>query len=78
MRVLYFHTLRQVCGRDADEIADPPATAGALLDLLIARHPGLAPHGPTLLIARNHEFVGRSEPLDPADEVALMPPVSGG
>jgi molybdopterin converting factor small subunit len=30
------------------------------------------------LLAINRKFVGRNEPIAPDDEIALMPPVSGG
>ena len=51
---------------------DPP-TMGALL-----KHPALAELPPEALLAINQMFVGRDELLRPGDEIALMPPVSGG
>jgi molybdopterin converting factor subunit 1 len=78
MRVLYFHSLREAAGCGSEEIGDPPADVGALLEHLMERHPALLPHEPTILVARNHEWVDRASPLAPEDEVALMPPVSGG
>jgi len=78
MRVLYFHTLRQAAGCDAEEIAETPPDVAALLELLFERHPDLRAHEGSLLVARNHEWADRSQMLDPGDEVALMPPVSGG
>ena len=62
----------------AQAVADPPADVGALLELLMDRHPALRPHEPTILVARTHEWVDRTSPLALEDEVALMPPVSGG
>ncbi len=78
MRVLHFHSLRQATGCEAEEIAETPADVAALIELLIARHPALREHEPSLLVARNDEWVKRDEPLAPGDEVALMPPLSGG
>jgi molybdopterin converting factor subunit 1 len=78
MRVLYFHTLKKAAGCAEEEIAEPVADVASLLALVMERHPDLRPHAPTILVARNHEWVERSAPLAAGDEVALMPPVSGG
>ena len=50
-----------------------PATLEALL-----AHPRLAALPPEALFAVNRAFVGRQAGLRDGDEVALMPPVSGG
>lgn len=78
VKVVYLHTLRQAAGCAEEEIAAPVADVAALLRLVFDRHPALAPHAATLLVARNHTWVDRAAPLAPGDEVALMPPVSGG
>ncbi|HEX9268634.1 MAG TPA: MoaD family protein [Candidatus Limnocylindria bacterium] len=41
------------------------------------RHP-LVAEGRQLVIARNHDYVGLDAPLADGDEIALIPPVSGG
>ena len=74
VRVRLFAALRERAGSGAVEIelADG-ATVGdvwAELDL------GTEPSG--LLYARNRAYVERVESLEPGDEVALIPPVSGG
>ena len=40
--------------------------------------PRLAPLPKDALLAVNHSFADRATPLADGDEVALMPPVSGG
>ncbi len=50
-----------------------PATLG---DLLAA--PGFAALPKDALLAVNQSFADRTTPLKDGDEVALMPPVSGG
>jgi len=40
--------------------------------------PRLAPLPKDALLAVNHNFADRATPLAEGDEVALMPPVSGG
>jgi molybdopterin synthase catalytic subunit len=54
------------------------ATVGALLDHLIAAHPALASLRANLRVAVNQEFAALDRVLADGDEVALIPPVSGG
>ena len=52
------------------------ATVADLLDSLVARLPALrAAPG---MVAVNHSYVGKDFALSDGDEVALIPPVSGG
>lgn len=79
MRVLMFAQLRDVVGAAAAEVDAPRALTGReLWERLIAAHPALAAHRGTARLARNGEYAGPDTVLDPADEVALIPPVSGG
>jgi molybdopterin synthase catalytic subunit len=45
---------------------------------LVARHPVLAPGRPSMRFARNGVYADASEPLAEGDELACIPPVSGG
>lgn len=54
------------------------ATGRDLLDLVSARYPKVAALAPSLRLAVNQEYVGWDSPLGPEDEIALIPPVSGG
>lgn len=45
---------------------------------VIARRHSLATNGRAVVIAKNREYVTGEEPLADGDEVALIPPVSGG
>lgn len=80
VRVLYFHTLRPAAGGLAAEDFDLPegAVLGDLVDAAIARHPGIGPFRPSLLLAVDKAYAEPSAPLADGAEVALMPPVSGG
>jgi molybdopterin synthase catalytic subunit len=49
-----------------------------LLDGVLAKYPELASHRGTMLLAVNHDFAGSNRVLQEGDEVALLPPVSGG
>jgi molybdopterin converting factor subunit 1 len=78
-RVLYFHSLRDVTGCAAEEIETPAnATVADLLDLLEALHPRLLALRPSLLVAQGLEYATESTPLRDGEEIAVMPPVSGG
>jgi molybdopterin synthase catalytic subunit len=79
IRVLFFASLADVTGvREAD--ADPSAFAdvASLFAHFERRFPALAPHRKSLLYARNGVFVDPDEPVADGDEVAFLPPVSGG
>ncbi len=45
---------------------------------LVDRHPALAPYAGSLSAARNLEYTRLSAAVAEADEIAFMPPVSGG
>jgi MoaE-MoaD fusion protein len=79
IRVLFFGVLKDVTGRAAEELDLPGgASAGAVFRHYAAAYPKLAAMERSVLLARNQEFVPASEPLSDGDEVALLPPVSGG
>ena len=77
--VKFFATYREVVGSKARRVRlDDRATLRDLLDAVCAEHPRLKAHEGTMLLAVNHEFREPSVELRDGDEVALMPPVSGG
>ncbi len=53
-------------------------TARDVYAVLATRHPGIAGFGGSVMFARNQEYVPAETPLAPGDELALIPPVSGG
>jgi MoaE-MoaD fusion protein len=79
VKVLFFGILKDVAGRP-DEIVDLPAggSLGTLFDLYAGRFPRLAEMASSIVMARNHEFADPSTGLADGDEVAFLPPVSGG
>lgn len=79
VEVLLFAAARDAAGVARAAVALPaPATAGAVLDALIARHPALAPHRSSLRLAVNQEYADPSHPVAKGDEVAVIPPTCGG
>jgi molybdopterin converting factor subunit 1 len=79
VKVLFFGRLKEIVGRaeDSVDLAD-----GAPIEQLFAhygaRHPELTRFRASLVASRNQEFAAWSTPLRPGDEVAFLPPVSGG
>ncbi len=79
VQVKFFATLRDTVGSKEMRIEVPEgATVAILLDHLASKFPGLDAHRSTLLTAVNLEFESPDHRLQRGDEVALMPPVSGG
>ncbi len=53
-------------------------TLGDLWPSLVDQHPGLAPMRDTLAFAVNGEYARMEDRVSSGDEVAVLPPVSGG
>lgn len=73
-----FATLREVAADRAELDLPEGSTLGAAWEAMVARHPGLAPHRPFVRAARNRAYAGWDTMLADDDELAFMPPVSGG
>jgi molybdopterin converting factor subunit 1 len=54
------------------------ATVGRLADEMVQRYPGLIVEPRRLVVAVNEEYRDHQHALSDGDEVALIPPVSGG
>jgi molybdopterin synthase catalytic subunit/molybdopterin converting factor small subunit len=79
IRVLFFGLLKDICGRAEDLLELPEgATAGNVFEHYAVAFPQLRGMGRSIVLARNHEFSSAGQPVFDGDEVALLPPVSGG
>lgn len=79
VRVLFFGAAADRAGtREVEVPVDGGATLDDLWPLLEDRHPGLSPMRDTLAFAVNGEYARMDAPVSPGDEVAVLPPVSGG
>lgn len=79
MRVLFFAQLQDVTGCAATDLASPSAmNREQLWALLLEKFPGLGAHRPNVRLARNWEYADAETRFADGDEVALIPPVSGG
>lgn len=79
MRVLYFSQLKAVTGREMDQITlGGSITQAEFWQRIVALHPGLASHRESVRLALNEQYVSGADLFTDNDEVALIPPVSGG
>jgi len=78
MHILFFAHLKDVTGQRELEWHGGPVDTDGFWRNLLEIHPGLAPFRPSVRLARNGEYVRNDVIFNDADEVALIPPVSGG
>lgn len=79
IRVLFFGLLKDICGRAEDLLELPEgSTAGSVFDHYATAFPRLRAMASSIVLARNHEFSPVTQQVFDGDEVALLPPVSGG
>jgi molybdopterin synthase catalytic subunit len=79
MKVKLFATLKDRAKASEVAIDMPQALTVQMLRAVIAtQFPQLAPLLPQSVVAVNKEFAFNHDTVQPTDEVALFPPVSGG
>lgn len=79
VRVLFFGGLKEIVGASADSLEIPAdSTLASLFESYCQRFETLRPRGPSILFARNGEFATPETALADNDEIAFLPPVSGG
>lgn len=79
IRVLFFGVLKEMAASQSQTLDLP---VGATVDAVLEHYQQLLPQQPklwsTLAIAVNQNYAARASQLHDGDEVALLPPVSGG
>jgi molybdopterin converting factor subunit 1 len=79
IRVRLFASFREaVGGGTLDWDAPEAATVAEVVAALRAAYPRLGPAADKAMLAVNQEYVGGELRLHDGDELALIPPVSGG
>jgi molybdopterin synthase catalytic subunit len=79
VNVRYFAVIREIVGRSAEvRRVTEGTTAGALFDELVTQYPRLERLKPVTMLMVNQQYVDAGRQLRQDDEVALIPPVSGG
>ena len=77
--VLFFGMLRDLVGRSEEELQLPEgARLETVFEHYASQFPKLREMAGSVVIARNQEFADPEVAVSEGDEVALMPPVSGG
>ena len=79
IRVLFFGVLKELAGTSTDAVDLPPnSTLADLLKHYAATRPQLHQHFSGMAMSINQEFACADDTLREGDEVAFLPPVSGG
>ena len=79
MKVLFFAQSREAAGCDDYFLeVGTPMTELEFWAALVRALPSLAPYQKTARLARRETYLQKGEWLHPADEIAVIPPVSGG
>ncbi|HEX8833084.1 MAG TPA: MoaD/ThiS family protein [Abditibacteriaceae bacterium] len=80
--VLLFASLRDAAGADGVSVSIPesvnPVTVSSLLEACAVQYPLLAAWLPHIKVAVNCEYATPDFTVTSRDEIALLPPVSGG
>ncbi|GAB4525536.1 MAG: MoaD/ThiS family protein [Anaerolineales bacterium] len=79
LTIRLFATLKDRVGAPQVTLHLPAgATVADTLSALTAAYPAVEASLPSLLVSVNQEYADREQVLQPDDEIALFPPVSGG
>jgi molybdopterin converting factor subunit 1 len=79
IKVLFFGAAADRAGtRETGLDVQDITTLAEIWPLILERHADLAPMHNTLAFAVNGEYARGEDPVSPGDEVAVLPPVSGG
>lgn len=77
--IRYFAGLREAVGVEAESLKfDRPPTVAEAVDRVLAERPAGAPYRRSLMYAVNRSYAKPDARLSDGDELALIPPVSGG
>src|SRR3954468_24162771 len=79
VQVLFFGQLKDLTGNAAESLAlGERATVHDVLEHYSEKFPSILKLSPSLALSVNQEYAAKDAPLRDGDEVALLPPVSGG
>jgi len=77
--VKFFAIYRETVGQTQIQMeVDDGSTLGSLLDMVYDEHPKLRKWADSIVCSVNRKYAERDKVLEDGDEVALLPPVSGG
>ena len=75
----FFAVAREIAGKEETVLTlESNSTVSSVLEVLVHRYPRFADWKKSLRVAVNFEYVSMEHVLSDRDEVAVIPPVSGG
>jgi molybdopterin converting factor subunit 1 len=79
VKVLYFAQAREASGTRKEEIVLVyPATLNILFAKILEKHPDIEHLSGLIALSVNRKVINKNVKLKEGDEVALLPPVTGG
>jgi molybdopterin synthase catalytic subunit len=79
LKILFFGMVKDMVGRSSDSLEMPEgASLGQVFEHYAAASPSLREFAASVVLARNQSFAPRTETVQDGDEIAFLPPVSGG
>ncbi len=79
VKVLFFGQLKDITGRAEDQLdVAEGARLSTIFDHYAGRFPRVGAMAASIVLARNQEFADASAAVADGDEIAFLPPVSGG
>ena len=79
VRLRFFAALREIIGlEELEKDVAEGTTAGRLFEELVDEYPKLCTYVKVIQIAVNQEFADHQRVVVSGDEIAFLPPVSGG
>ena len=79
VKVLFFGMLKDITGRAEEDLQLTGVShLGGVFDHYATRFPRIREMAGSIVLARNREFSATSSPVADGDEIAFLPPVSGG
>lgn len=81
VNLLFFAKSRELAGANNSQIKIPShCTFKQLLDNIVEKYPSLSVISENVILSLNEEYLSRDSVVDVAagDEIAVIPPISGG
>ncbi|MDZ4247470.1 MAG: molybdopterin converting factor subunit 1 [Dehalococcoidia bacterium] len=75
----FFASFREITGMGAEDFEiNDVSTVGSFTEIIVGKYPALKNHMNHISVAVNSEYARPVEKLHDGDEVAFLPPISGG
>ncbi len=78
VKIKLFAMLKESLGEEVELQVSEPATVSTLMQRFVEAYPQFAGAAPSLKVAVDHTYSPGDQVIEPGQEVAIFPPVSGG